>query len=239
MNRSGMLARLLDLDIVSNNLANFNTIGFKASRSNFQELLTVAEAVVNPTGVQLRSTQRLTSQGALKESENPLDLAISGEGLFAVTLPDGRTAYTRDGQFTLDAARNIVTASGYPLVWEGALPEDAADIHVNPDGAVMVLQGDTWAQVGTIALSRFANPDGLQGIGQNLWLETEVSGQVQTGAPGSELFGPILGNALEQSNVNLASEMTRLISLQRSFELSLRSFQSTDEMISQAIHMRR
>jgi flagellar basal-body rod protein FlgG len=235
INRSGMLARLLDLDSVSHNLSNVNTTGFKSSRSNFQELLN--NAVLG--GTQLRATQRFMDQGSLRQTGNALDLAISGTGFFAVTMPDGRTAYTRDGQFTLDANRQIVNASGMPLVWDGQIPEDATDINIFPDGAVMVWQGNRWVQAGTIQTARFANPNGLSGYGSNLWLETEVSGEAQMGTPGADGYGQVAGRTLEQSNVNLANEMTQMVALQRSFEMSLRAFQTTDTMISQAISMRR
>jgi flagellar basal-body rod protein FlgG len=178
-------------------------------------------------------------QGSLRQTGNPLDLAVNGEGFFALTLPDGRTAYTRDGQFSLDANRQIVSASGFPLAWEGEIPEDARDISVNPDGRVMVKQGDAWNQAGTIQLSRFDNPSGMLSYGSNLWLETEVSGQAQAGAPDAEGFGQLVGSSLELSNVNIANEMTQLVALQRSFEMSLRTFQQTDTMLSQVIHMRR
>ncbi len=233
--RSGMLARFMDLDVVANNLANVNSIGYKRTRANFQELLTAG----GKSGVGIRATQRLMDQGSLRPSRNPLDLAIQGEGFFAVRLEDGGTAYTRDGQFRLDADGQIVTADGYRLVWTGSVPADALEIHVNPDGGVMVRQGDTWSQVGEIQLTRFANPSGLQGQGQNLWLETEISGSPQSGAPASAGLGLIVGNALEASNVNLAQEMTHMISLQRAFEMSLRTFEFTDQMLSQAIRMRR
>lgn len=233
--RSGMLARLLDLDQVSHNLSNVNTVGFKSSRSNFQELLEGQRL----NGVQLRATQRFMDQGALTQTSNPLDLAINGPGFFAVTLPDGRTAYTRDGQFTLDARRQIVNANGFPLVWDGEIPEDAQDVAVNPDGTVMVQQGEDWNTAGTISLNRFPNPSGMEGFGNNLWLETEVSGAVETGSADADGYGQIVGSALESANVNIANEMTQMVALQRSFEMSLRTFQQTDEMMSQAIHMRR
>lgn len=233
--RSGMLARLLDLDQVSHNLANINTTGFKSSRSNFQEMLEARGL----NGTQLRATQRFMDQGALRETGSPLDLAINGVGFFAVTLPDGRTAYTRDGQFNLDAGRRIVTANGFPLVWDGQIPEDAAEIAVYPDGAVSVLQGETWNQAGTIQLSRFPNPTAMEGYGSNLWLASGPSGAAEAGAADADGYGQIVGRALESSNVSIANEMSQMVALQRSFQMSLRTFQQTDEMMSQAIHMRR
>lgn len=235
MARSGMLSRLLNLDICSNNLTNVNTTGFKRTRANFQELL--QEKLVN--GTELKSTQRLMDQGALRQTDQPLDLAIMGEGFFKVKLPNDDTAYTRDGEFRLDADRQIVNASGYALDWQGQIPEDATDINVAEDGTVWVLVGGEWQEAGNIELVTFPNPSGLQNYGQNLYLETEISGEPQSGAPNSEGFGKIVGKSLEQSNVNLAEEMTQMIVLQRSFEICLRTFQDTDQMLYQAIHMRR
>ncbi|HEC61850.1 MAG TPA: flagellar hook basal-body protein [bacterium] len=235
--RSGMLARLQDLDLVSHNLANANTFGFKSSRTNFQELLNSRRY----GGVQLQATQRFMQQGSLQMTEKPLDLAIEGEGFFAVSLPDGRTAYTRDGQFHVDSDGQIVNASGNRLVWDGGqIPVDTVGVQVNLDGSVMILQAAaTWDQLGTIELSRFPNPNGLDGYGQSLWLETDVSGTAETGMPGSEGLGQVVGGALEQSNVSIANEMTQIISLQRSFQMSTRAFQQTDQMLSQAINLRR
>ncbi|MFZ5808662.1 MAG: flagellar hook-basal body protein [Chloroflexota bacterium] len=235
ISRSGMMTRMLDLDLVSHNLSNINTAGFKTSRSNFQEMLN--QRIYN--GVQLRTTQRFMDQGAFKQTSRPLDLAINGGGFFAVTLPDGRTAYTRDGEFTLDSNRQIVNANGFPLVWDGSIPDDAEEVNVETDGSVMVLQGGTWNQAGVIQLARFPNENGLEGFGNNLWLETTVSGAPIIGAPTSEGYGEVRNHMLEQSNVNIANEMSQMILLQRSFELSLRTFQATDQMLDQAIQMRR
>jgi flagellar basal-body rod protein FlgG len=234
--RSGMLTRLLDLDLVSNNISNINTNGFKHSRTNFQEVLRSQQL----NGTQISATQHMMEQGSLQTTSNPLDLAVNGEGFFAVNLPDGRTAYTRDGEFYLDKDRQIVNASGFLLEWDGEIPEGAQNIHVNPDGTVMVQQEDeTWTQVGSIELSRFPNPGGLLGYGQNLWLETNASGAVQTGTPGADGNGQILGSALERSNVSISQEYVQMITLQRSFEISLRTFQQTDQMLSEAINIRR
>ncbi len=233
--RSGMLTQLLDLDMISNNLANVNTTAYKSNRSNFQELLNAQ----NKNGVQLRSTQMLMEQGSLVTSDDDLDLAIDGSGYFAVTLPDGRTAYTRNGNFSQDSTGLIVNSDGYPLVWDGTIPEDATDIHVNQDGSVMVMQNDEWTQVGTVQITTFANPNGLQIYGNSLFLETELSGAAQTGQANSEVYGKIVGNALESSNVNIADEITQMITLQRSYQMSVRAFQTTDTMIQQAIRMRK
>jgi flagellar basal-body rod protein FlgG len=233
--RNSMLARLLDLDVRSHNLSNIQTSGYKSTRMNFQETLEAEQA----GGVQISSTQRAMDQGSIRKTNNPLDMAIGGEGFFSVTLPGGETGYTRDGQFQLDANRQIVSPSGLPLVWEGQIPEGATSVHANPNGSIVALVGDTWTAAGQVQLTRFPNPSGLESFGQNVYLETEVSGTPQTGKPAEDGFGQIIGSALEGSNVNLADEMTSIIALERSFQMSVRAFQSTDQMMGQAIHMRR
>lgn len=235
VSRSGMLTQLLDLDMVSNNLANVNTNAYKSNRSNFQELLSAEYK----NGVQLRATQMMMSQGSLTTSDDDFDIAIDGRGYFAVTLPDGRIAYTRDGDFMQDSEGTIVNADGFPLVWDGSIPEDATDVHVNQDGSVMVMQNGEWSQVGTVEITTFDNPQGLQIYGNNLFLETELSGTAQTGTANTEGYGRIIGNAIESSNVNIANEITQMITLQRSYQMSVRAFQTTDTMIQQAIRMRK
>ncbi|HRE25725.1 MAG TPA: flagellar hook-basal body complex protein, partial [Anaerolineales bacterium] len=161
---------------------------------------------------------------------------------FPIQLPDGRTAYTRDGQFTRDADNNLVTGDGYRLIWQGQIPPNTPDerITVNRDGTVEVLQDDgTLAQIGQIGLVRFTNPTGLIGYGRNLFLESVPSGAPVAGNPGAAGFGSINGGALEGSNVNMASEMTNLIALQRAYSLSTRAFQQVDTMIGLAVQMRR
>jgi flagellar basal-body rod protein FlgG len=234
ISRGSMMSQLLDLDTVSHNLANINTTGFKSTRSNFQEMLN--SSMLN--GVQIRATQRFMDQGSLQNTTNPLDLAIEGSGLFAVTMPDGTIAYTRDGSLKKDEANRLVNANGFPLVWDGQIPEDATQVKIEADGTVLALQEDTWNQVGTIQLYRFVNPNGLKGFGDNMWLETEVSGAAIAGAASSEGYGKIVSNALELSNVNISNEISQLIVLQRSFDMSLRTFQQTDTMLGLAINMR-
>jgi flagellar basal-body rod protein FlgG len=235
ISRQDMLSRLLDLDLVSHNLANVNTAGFKRSRSNFQELL-VAGA---QEGNFLAATQVMTGQGTLRTTYNPLDLAISGEGYFAFNLPDGSTGYSRDGQLMLDTNNRLVNASGVPLNWSGQIPANAEDVQIQPDGVVQALVGGSWSVAGNIPLSRFPNPGALEEHGENMWLPTPASGEAAAGAPGTQGLGVIASGTVEQSNVDMSLEMTRLMSLQRSFQLSVRAFQTTDEMITGAIHLRR
>jgi flagellar basal-body rod protein FlgG len=235
--RSGLLARLFDLENVSTNLANVNTAGYKAGRVNFQEVL---NSVQVPSGVRSQATQRRMAEGAMQTTGQQLDLAIDGDGFFAVRLPDGRTAYTRDGHFEKDASGQIVTASGYPLIWAGRLPTTSFDeISIGQDGVVTVIAGGVTTQVGQITLARFSNPSGLLGVGDNMWLESDVSGAAQTGAPASGGAGRLLAGLLESSNVNLASELTQMISLQRAYSMSIRAFEQTDQMFGLAVQMRR
>lgn len=242
ISRGGMLARLANLDNVSNNLANVNTAGFKTSRLNFQETLT--KAVLG--GVTTETTQHLQTEGSFLQSDEPLNMVIDGDGYFAVRLPDGRTAYTRDGGFHRDATGQVVSADGYKLVWTGQIPANTEEVQVVADGSgtVRARQGNTWTTVGTIPLTHFVNPDGLQGLGQNLWLETTVSGAPQTGTagtptPGGAVYGKIRGNLRENSNVNVAEEMSQAIMLERAYTLSVRAFQQTDHMFDLANQMRR
>jgi flagellar basal-body rod protein FlgG len=226
---------MLAMDTTSDNLSNVYTHGYKRGRANFQELLDARWL----EGNQISSTDFKFDQAAVTPTGNPLDLAILGDGFFAVKLPGDQTGYTRDGEFFLDGDRKIVNANGFELDWDGDLPEEADDIHVNPDGTVMALEDEEWTEVGTIEVTRFTNPSGLQRYGMNVWLETEVSGEADTGEAGGEGRGQILGEALEGSNVNVGEEMVNMMTLQRSFEMSLKMFQQTDEMLYQAIHMRR
>jgi flagellar basal-body rod protein FlgG len=242
LSRSGMLARLSNLDNVSNNLANVNTVGFKAARLNFQE--TLSRAVLG--GVATETTQRLMSEGSLQTTQDPLNMVIDGEGFFSVRLPNGSTAYTRAGNFHKDAQGQIVSDSGDRLIWTGQLPATYDDIEVTPDGSgnIRIKQGNTWTTVGQINLTRFSNPDGLLGIGNNQWQPTAVSGAAQTGVAGTAAagggnYGTIRGNLLELSNVNLAEEMSQTILLQRAYSFSVRAFQQTDQMFGLANQMRR
>lgn len=236
ISRTDILSRLRDLDVVSNNVGNVNTSGFKSNRSNFQELLNkkVEE------GTRIPNTQIMLNQGSLVDSDSPLDWAIQGEGFFSVTLPNGDTGYTRDGEFKLDANRAIVNANGYPLTWNGTVPDTAVDINIQTDGTVTATDADgAVTEIGNLELTRFPNATGLTGYGDNVWLESDSSGAAQTGAPGADGFGIVVSHKVEQSNVNLGRELSRLMTLQRSFGMSISAFQQTDNMISLAINLRK
>lgn len=235
ISRQDMRARLQELDTTSNNLANVNTVGYKSTRINFQELLKQAQQ----DGVYLPSTELLTDQGTLRTTGNGLDLALTGTGYFQIRMADGQIGYSRDGQFHLDGSLNIVNSSGARLVWQGTIPAGAEEVEVQKDGKVMTRQGETWTQAGQIQLARFVNPSALLEKGQNLYLPNENSGSAQLGIPGSAPYGEIQAGALEQSNVDSARDMTEMMLLQRDFQISVRAFQQTDTMISEAIQMRR
>ncbi|MFN8383485.1 MAG: flagellar hook basal-body protein [Anaerolineales bacterium] len=236
ISRQDILSHMLDLDVTSSNLANVNTAGYKTTRSNFQEMLNQQLK----EGTQMRSTQLLTMQGSLRTSSNSLDLAIQGDGFFSVTLPDGTIGYTRDGQFSLDADRNIVTANGYPLVWDGKIAEGMTNVSVSANGTITATDADgAIVEAGTLQLTRFPNPSGLTDNGNNILLESDASGAAQTGEPASENFGTLSSYHVENSNIDLTQEMTRLISIQRTLSMSLKAFQQTDTMISEAINLRK
>lgn len=239
MPRTALIARLLDLESTGHNLSNINTPGYRATRLNFQEVL--SETAVS--GVRAVASQLSLAPGRLQTTGRSLDVAIDGDGFFAVRLPDGRTAYTRDGGFQRDAQGQIVTAQGYRLIWQGQLPANTPDeaIEIRRDGTVAVRVAATGAvvNVGRISLARFPNATALRGEGDNLWFPTTASGQALTGNPTNAGFGALVGNALEGSNVNLAEAMTQLIALQRAYSLSVRTFEQTDEMIGLAVQLRR
>lgn len=230
-----MLSKLSDLDSSANNLANVNTIGYKPTRANFQELLDT----MRYDGTKQSSTQLLVQQGSLSETGNQLDVGIQGEGFFAVTYATGKTGYTRNGQFSLDSNNQLVDASGYPLVWSGTIPDGVEEIEIQENGMVQTRVGDEWTEAGSIQLTRFINPTALQLNGNNVYVETVNSGTAQTGQPGATNFGTLVSQTVELSGTNMGREMTHLITLQRGFELSTRIFQATDTMISQAINVRK
>ncbi len=235
ISRQDIMNRMADLDVTANNLANVNTNGYKASRSNFQELLEAS----SKEGVTLSGTQMISQQGDLKSSTDPLDWAIQGEGFFQVKLADGGTGYTRNGEFQLDSDNNLVTANGNKLVWDGQIPDNMSDISVQADGTVEVqLEDGSTVEAGHVELARFANPTALINLGNNLWGVSDASGAAQVAAPNST-SGWISSHAIEQSNVDMTREMTNIMTLQRNFQMSVKTFQQTDDMISIAINMRK
>jgi flagellar basal-body rod protein FlgG len=243
-----MTAQQLNMDVISNNLANVNTAGFKKSRADFQDLLyQVSRAAgtesVNgdevPTGIQVglgtrsAAVQKIFTTGDLQQTGNDLDLAIEGNGFFRVLMPDGEEAYTRSGAFKKDGTGRMVTSDGYPLEPQIVIPENATRLSITEDGAVNVyLDGEAEPnQIGTIELTTFSNPAGLEAIGRNLLLETPVSGAPVDGIPGQEGFGALAQGFLEGSNVNIMEEMVGMITTQRAYEINSKAIQTSDQML--------
>jgi len=247
---TGMMAQQLNVEVISNNIANMRTTGFKRVRAEFQDLLyqdllesgstTSSDGTIAPTGVQIGygvktgATSRIMSQGGLTNTEKELDLAIRGEGFFAISLPNSQTAYTRDGSFELNAQGELVTIDGYQVDPAISIPSNASSITINRTGGVEVLVGDqtTPQQVGQLQLTRFINKAGLKAIGDNLFLETPASGTATTGTPGAPGIGDVLQKYLEAANVNAVNEFTDLISAQRAYEMNARVISASDEMMS-------
>ncbi|MEK7870794.1 MAG: flagellar basal-body rod protein FlgG [Nitrospirota bacterium] len=253
---SGMAAQQINLDVISNNLANVNTVGFKRSRADFQDLLYqnvksagVASGVGTqvPTGIQLGSgvrpvaVQKLFIQGDFQQTESELDMAIEGDGFFQITKPDGEIAYTRAGSFKKDNEGRIVSSDGYPLEPSISIPSNATKVSISSDGIVSaeVSGSSVPTDLGRIELARFVNPSGLNSIGKNLFLPTASSGDPITGRPGQEGFGTLSQGYLESSNVNIAEEMINMIIGQRSYEINSKSIQTADEVLQTANNLRR
>lgn len=245
---TGMRAQQLNVDVISHNLANVNTTGFKKGRAEFQDLIyqTIVQpgapsddGTQYPSGIQVGlgvrpvAVAKFFTPGDLINTGNSLDLAIDGDGFFQVTLPDGSVAYTRAGNLRIDRDGRIVTNDGYPLEPGITVPSDATQITVGADGRVTVLQPGTVApvEIGTIELARFINPGGLRSIGKNLFLESDSSGAPTTGTPGTEGRGTIVQGFLEMSNVNIVEELANLIIAQRAFDINSKAVQTSDEML--------
>ena len=245
---TGMTAQQLNMDVISNNLANVNTAGFKKSRADFQDLLyQVSRAAgtesVNgdevPTGIQVglgarsAAVQKIFTTGDLQQTGNDLDIAIEGNGFFRVLMPDGEEAYTRSGAFKKDGTGRMVTSDGYPLEPQIVIPENATRLSITEDGAVNAyLDGEAEPnQIGTIELTSFSNPAGLEAIGRNLLLETPASGAPVDGIPGQEGFGALAQGFLEGSNVNIMEEMVGMITTQRAYEINSKAIQTSDQML--------
>jgi flagellar basal-body rod protein FlgG len=253
---TGMLAQQLNVDVISNNIANMTTTGYKRQRAEFQDLLyqnirrvgsASSEAgTIVPSGIQLgvgvkpAAIYRMTGQGALSITGNALDLAVNGQGYFMVELPSGDTAYTRAGTFQISADGDVVTADGYTVQPGITIPPDAIGVSVNASGQVSVnIDGQVQDQiVGQLDLATFPNPAGLDAVGKNLFLETVASGQSTVSAPGSSGFGTIEQGALESSNVDVVTEITNLIQAQRAYEMNSRVIQASDEMMSAVTQLR-
>ncbi|MBZ0218771.1 MAG: flagellar basal-body rod protein FlgG [Fimbriimonadaceae bacterium] len=247
---TGMMAQELNVEVISNNIANMRTTGFKRQRAEFQDLLyqnikrpgatSSDTGTISPSGIQIGSgvktgaTYRVASQGPVLQTEKELDLAIRGEGYFRIRMPDGRTGYTRDGSFELDANGSLVNIDGYTLEPGITIPQNSHSITINGEGVVEAVVGNdsTARNLGQIQLARFVNKAGLESIGDNLFMETEASGSPQVNNPASEGYGNLLQRYLEQANVNAVSEISDLISAQRAYEMNARIIRAADEMMS-------
>ncbi|MFQ5469344.1 MAG: flagellar basal-body rod protein FlgG [Gammaproteobacteria bacterium] len=246
--KTGLDAQQTRMSVISNNLANVNTTGFKRSHAVFEDLLyqnvrqvgaqssqdSVLPSGLNlGTGVKTVGTEKLFTQGNLVETNNPLHMAIQGRGFFQILMPDGSMSYTRDGTFHMDAQGQLVNASGYVLQPAVTIPSNTQSITIGNDGTVSVTtQGSsTPTQVGTIQLADFINPTGLQPIGQNLYLESGASGTAQTGTPGLTGLGTLNQGSLETSNINVVEELVNMIEAQRAYEMNSKAISATDRML--------
>jgi flagellar basal-body rod protein FlgG len=253
---TGMAAQELNVEVISNNIANLSTNGFKSSRADFQDLLyqnmrSVGSAssdtgTILPSGLQVglgvkpAATYRINGQGNLVVTNNPLDLAINGGGYYQVQLPDGTTAYTRDGGFQLNATGQLVTADGFLVLPNITVPSTATAVTVNASGQVLAtITGQTNQQtLGQLQLASFINPAGLNAIGDNLLQETQASGTPITGNPQTNQFGSIVQGSLETSNVDIVSQITDLIAAQRAYEMNSRVINTADQMLQTANQMK-
>jgi flagellar basal-body rod protein FlgG len=247
---TGMLAQQLNVEVISNNIANLNTTAFKRQRAEFQDLLYQTERRVGstssdtgtivPVGVQIGSgvkaaaVYRMSDQGNLVNTNNPLDLAIQGGGFFQIQMPDGSTAYTRDGSFQLSPTGEIVTADGYVVEPGVTLPSNTTGVTVNANGQILAtIAGQTQpSTVGQFQLANFPNQAGLEALGGNYLQETPASGSPVTGNPGVTAFGTIQQGYVEGSNVNIVTEITNLITAQRAYEMNSKVIQTSDDMES-------
>ena len=253
---TGMSAQQLNVEVISNNIANMNTVGFKRQRAEFQDLLyqnvermgaqSSATGTVVPTGIQIGSgvkagsVYRITEQGSPTATGNTFDLAIDGRGYFQILMPSGDMAYTRAGNFAVNGEGLLVTDDGYAVQPEISIPQDARDVIISPGGQVQVLtDGDPAPQiVGQLELAQFFNEAGLEAIGDNLFLETAASGPANIGAPGEVGFGQLMQGYTEASNVDAVSEITALIVAQRAYEMNSKVISTADEMLAAAAQVK-
>jgi flagellar basal-body rod protein FlgG len=253
---TGMTAQQLNIDVISNNMANVNTLAYKKSRAEFQDLLyqalrtpggTAAAGILQPTGMQLGHGVRPSAikkdftVGDFKETNNPLDVAIEGKGFFQVLMPDGNIAYTRAGAFNVDSDGNVVTSDGFAMEPALTIPTDSTSVIIGVDGTVSVYTPGTTAatEVGNIELASFVNPAGLESVGRSLYKPTQASGDATTGTPGLEGIGTIAQGFLEMTNVNIVDEMVELIAAQRAYELNSKAIQAADDLLTVAANLRR
>jgi flagellar basal-body rod protein FlgG len=246
--KTGLDAQQTQMDIIANNLANVSTTGFKRSRAVFEDLLyqtlrqpgaQTSQQTQLPSGLQIGTgvrpvaTERIFTQGNLQQTGNSKDVAIQGAGFFQVLLPDGTTAYTRDGSFQMDSQGQLVTASGFTVQPAITIPAATQSITIGRDGTVTVLVAgsNTPTQVGTLQLATFVNPVGLESRGENLFVETAASGTPNTNTPGTNGAGLLVQSYVETSNVNVAEELVNMIQTQRAYEINSKAISASDQML--------
>ncbi|MDP2878335.1 MAG: flagellar basal-body rod protein FlgG [Sulfuricella sp.] len=246
--KTGLDAQQTNIDVISNNLANVSTNGFKRARPVFEDLLyqtlrqpgaQSSQQTQLPTGLQLGTgvrpvaVEKIHTQGSLQQTGNSLDLAINGKGFFQILMPDGTTAYTRDGSFQVDSQGQMVTSSGYALQPAITIPSNATSVTIGKDGTVSVTQSGTTTptQVGTLQLAGFINPAGLQSLGENLFQETAASGAPSANTPGTNGLGFLNQSYVETSNVNVVEEMVNMIQAQRAYEINSKAVTVSDQML--------
>lgn len=253
---TGMMAQELNVETISNNIANMRTTAFKRQRVGFQDMLyqinrragtaTSETGTIVPAGVEIGSgvrtvaTPRIMTQGNLTPTGKEYDVAIRGDGFFRIQMPDGTTAYTRDGSFELDANGQLVTVDGYIVDPGITVPQDASSVTINAEGTVQVtLPGQPAPQeIGQLQMARFINKSGLEGIGDNLYRETGASGPEIAGTAGTEGFGSLLQSHLEEANVNAVTEISDLIAAQRAYEMNARVVSAADSMLEATANLR-
>ncbi|WP_425991430.1 flagellar basal-body rod protein FlgG [Brevundimonas sp. TWP2-3-2] len=249
---SGMAAQQLNVEVISNNIANMNTVGYKRQRAEFQDLIyqnvermgaqSSSQGTVVPTGVQVGlgvkagSVYRITDQGTPQQTGSDYDVAIDGQGYFQITLPSGEIGFTRAGNFSLSGEGQLVTEDGYSVEPAISIPQDAVDVIISKTGQVQVITAGSPepATVGQLELATFFNEAGLEAIGDNLLLETAASGAATTGTPGETGFGQLLQGYTEASNVDAVTEISSLIIAQRAYEMNSKVISTADEMMSVA-----
>ncbi|WP_120946266.1 MULTISPECIES: flagellar basal-body rod protein FlgG [Helicobacter] len=253
---TGMLGQQTHIDTTSNNIANVNTVGFKKQRADFNDLFyqalqyagtSTSDTTKSPNGIEVglgvrtSSVTKMFSQGSPKETENNLDIAITGKGFFQIQMPDGSIAYTRAGNFKIDDQGNMVTTEGYLLIPQITFPQDTTQISIGVDGTVSVTQGNasTSNVIGQITLANFINPAGLHALGDNLLAVTSASGPAIVGNPNGDGYGQLRQGFLELSNVRLVEEMTDLITAQRAYEANSKTIQTADNMLQTVNSLKR
>lgn len=252
--KTGLEAQQINVDVISNNLANVSTNGFKRSRPVFEDLLyqtlrqpgaQSSQQTQLPTGLQLGTgvrpvaVEKIHTQGNLQQTGNNLDVAINGKGFFQVLMPDGTTAYTRDGSFQTDNQGQLVTSSGYAVQPAITIPSDALSVTIAKDGTVSVTQpgSPNATQIGSLQLAGFINPAGLQSVGENLYLETAASGTPSANTPGTNGLGVLNQSFVETSNVSVVEELVNMIQAQRAYEINSKAVTTSDQMLQKLTQM--